>query len=69
MEEVKEQGADVHLVHIREKQIRFCQACYGCAAAGCGSDCGTGGQQEAEVSEKPGQVTGRKNARRMQKNV
>ena len=27
-------GADVHIVHIREKQIGFCKACYGCAKTG-----------------------------------
>lgn len=34
MEAAKEQGADVHLIHIREKQIEFCRACYGCAKTG-----------------------------------
>lgn len=34
MEEAKSNGADVHIVHIREKQIGFCQACYGCAKTG-----------------------------------
>lgn len=34
MEAAKEQGANIHLVHIREKQIGFCQACYGCAKTG-----------------------------------
>lgn len=34
MEEAKEHGANVHLVHIREKRIGFCRACYGCAKTG-----------------------------------
>lgn len=34
METANEQGANVHLIHIREKQIGFCQACYGCAKTG-----------------------------------
>lgn len=27
-------GAEVSLIHIRERQIGFCQACYGCAESG-----------------------------------
>ena len=34
MEEAKEHGAKVQLIHIREKQIGFCRACYGCAMTG-----------------------------------
>ena len=30
MEEAKEHGAKVHLIHIREKRIGFCRACDGC---------------------------------------
>ena len=34
MEEAKEHGAKVHLIHIREKRIGFCRACYGCSQTG-----------------------------------
>lgn len=34
MEEAKTHDAQVHRVHVREKQIGFCQACYGCAQTG-----------------------------------
>lgn len=34
MEEAKLHGANVHIAHVREKQIGFCQACYGCAKTG-----------------------------------
>ena len=34
MEEAKAHGAKVHLIHVREKQIGFCKACYGCAKTG-----------------------------------
>lgn len=34
MEEAKALGAEVHEVHVRKKQIGFCQACYGCAQTG-----------------------------------
>lgn len=34
MEEAKRSGMKVDLVNIREKEIGFCQACYGCAKTG-----------------------------------
>lgn len=34
METAKEEGAEAVLVNIREKEIGFCQACYGCAQIG-----------------------------------
>ena len=34
MEEARKQGAKTELIHIREKQIGFCRACYGCAETG-----------------------------------
>lgn len=34
MEEAEKSGAKVYLVNIREKQIGFCKACYGCAQTG-----------------------------------
>ena len=33
-EEAEKNGAEIHLVNIREKQIGFCRACYGCAETG-----------------------------------
>lgn len=34
MEEARKQGAKTELIHIREKQIGFCRACYSCAETG-----------------------------------
>lgn len=34
MEEAQKAGAQVDLVHIREKDIGFCKACYGCRETG-----------------------------------
>ena len=34
MEEAEKNGAKVRLVHVREKRIGFCNACYGCAGTG-----------------------------------
>ena len=34
MEEARKQGAKTELIHIREMQIGFCRACYGCAETG-----------------------------------
>lgn len=34
MEETKKSGAKVQLINIREKQVGFCKACYGCAKTG-----------------------------------
>lgn len=34
MEEAKKSGAKVELINIREKEIGFCRACYGCAETG-----------------------------------
>lgn len=34
MEAASEHGAAVHLIHFREKEVGFCQACYGCAETG-----------------------------------
>ncbi len=34
IEEAKKNGAEIKLVNIREKQIGFCKACYGCATTG-----------------------------------
>lgn len=34
MEEAAACGAGTNLIHVRERQIGFCQACYGCAETG-----------------------------------
>ena len=34
IEEAKSHEVKVHIVHVREKKIGFCKACYGCAETG-----------------------------------